>query len=234
MKKTDLEIFFYSLLPNLWEELIFFIPDKDIPKDIKDKIVKTDFQKFINKVLVFDTYDGPVLYEDGRNNKKIILKASKLESNFYQLLEKEKTTSSLEFNFILEKYREQIECLKYISEWMHLNLNQVKELDQTIKGLFQMQLSYYEKHLNVFVNQFSKTRTDYNKIKFNLESIIKSQIKELAQKQSIQIQNSETHINQTDSINNNTPKKPKKIPLITQEEAEKLLLKKIFNLDLIN
>ena len=234
MKKTDLETFFYSLLPNLWEELIFFIPDKDIPKDIKDKIVKTDFQKFINKVLVFDTYDGPLLYEDGRNNKKIILKASKLESNFYQLLEKEKTTSSLEFNFILEKYREQIECLKYISEWMHLNLNQVKELDQTIKGLFQMQLSYYEKHLNVFVNQFSKTRTDYNKIKFNLESIIKSQIKELAEKQSNQIQNSETHINQTDSINNNTPKKPKKIPLITQEEAEKLLLKKIFNLDLIN
>jgi hypothetical protein len=234
MKKTDLEIFFYSLLPNLWEELIFFIPDKDIPKDIKDKIVKTDFQKFINKVLVFDTYDGPVLYEDGRNNKKIILKASKLESNFYQLLEKEKTTSSLEFNFILEKYREQIECLKYISEWMHLNLNQVKELDQTIKGLFQIQLSYYEKHLNVFVYQFSKTRTDYNKIKFNLKSIIKSQIKELAQKQSNQIQNSEIHINQTDSINNNTPKKPKKIPLITQEEAEKLLLKKIFNLDLIN
>jgi hypothetical protein len=234
MKKTDLETFFDSLIPNLWEELIFFIPDRNIPKDVMDKIQNIDFKKFFNRVLVFDTYDGPILYEDGRNNKKIILKASKLESNLYQLLEKEKATSSLEFNFILEKYREQIECLKYISEWMHLNLNQVKELDQTIKGLFQLQLSYYEKHLNVFLNQFSKTRTDYNKIKFNLESIIKSQIKELAEKQSNQIQNSETHINQTDSINKNTPKKPNKIPLITKEEAEKLLLKKIFNLDLIN
>jgi hypothetical protein len=232
MKKTDLETFFYSLLPNLWEELIFFIPDKDIPKDIKDKIVKTDFQKFINKVLVFDTYDGPVLYEDGRNNKKIILKASKLESNFYQLLEKEKTTSSLEFNFILEKYREQIECLKYISEWMYLNLNQVEKFDQTVKGLFQMQLSYYEKHLNVFVNQFSKTRTDYNKIKFNLESIIKSQLKEIVEKKENHTKKEETQSAQNTSLNNNTPQKVKKQPLVTYEEAEKHLLKKVFNLDL--
>jgi hypothetical protein len=232
MKKTDLETFFDSLIPNLWEELIFFIPDRNIPKDIKDKIVKTDFQKFINKILVFDTYDGPILYEDGRNNKKIILKASKLESNFYQLLEKEKATSSLEFNFILEKYLEQVECLKYISEWMYLNLNQVEKFDQTVKGLFQMQLSYYEKHLNVFVNQFYKNRTDYNKIKFNLESIIKSQLKEIVEKKENHTKKEETQSAQNTSLNNNTPQKVKKQPLVTNEEAEKHLLKKVFNLDL--
>jgi hypothetical protein len=232
MKKTDLETFFNSLLPNLWEELIFFIPDRNIPKDVMDKIQSIDFKKFFNRVLVFDTYDGPILYEDGRNNKKIILKASKLESNFYQLLEKEKATSSLEFNFILEKYLEQVECLKYISEWMYLNLNQVEKFDQTVKGLFQMQLSYYEKHLNVFVNQFYKNRTDYNKIKFNLESIIKSQLKEIVEKKENHTKKEETQSAQNTSLNNNTPQKVKIQPIVTYEEAEKYLLKKVFNLDL--
>lgn len=234
MKRTELETFFNSLLPNLWEELIFFVPDTNIPKDIIVKTQNFNLNKFSNKVMVMDTYDGPIFYEQGRNNTRITLKATKLESNLYQLLEREKTTSILEFNFILEKYLEQIECLKHISQWMYSNLNQVQHLDQTIKGLFQIQLSYYEKHLNVFVKQFYKNRIDYNKTTFNLESIIKSQITELSEKQSNQIKNSETHITQNATIDNNTPEKPKKKPLITQEDAEKLLLKKIFNIDLIN
>jgi hypothetical protein len=232
MKKTDLETFFDSLLPNLWEELIFFIPDRNIPKDIMDKTTNFKLKKFLNKVLVMDTYEGPIEYKEGRNNNKTLLKASKLESNLYQLLEKEKATSSLEFNFILEKYREQIECLKYISEWMYLNLNQVEKFDQTVKGLFQIQLSYYKKHSNVFLNQFYKNRTDYNKIKFNLESIIKSQLKEIVEKKENHTKKEETQSAQNISLNNNTPQKVKKQPLVTYQEAEKHLLKKVFNLDL--
>lgn len=233
MKKTDLETFFNSLIPNLWEEFVFFIPDTNIPRDIIDKTQDFDLKKFLNKVLVMDTYDGPILYEEGRNNTKITLKATKLESNLYQLLEREKITSTLEFNFILEKYLEQVECLKYISEWMYSNLNQVENLDQTIKGLFNIQLSYYEKHLKVFIKQFYKNRIDYNKATFNLESIINSQIKEIVEKKENHNENKETHIAQNANLNNNnTPQKVKKQPLVTQEDAEKLLLKTIFNLDI--
>jgi hypothetical protein len=117
---------------------------------------------------------------------------------------------------------------------MYSNLSQVENLDQTIKGLFQIQLSYYEKHLKVFVKQFYKNRIDYNKTTFNLESIIKSHIKELVKKKESQTPNTETHITQNATIDNNTPEKVKKQPLVTYEDAEKLLLKKIFNIDLIN
>jgi hypothetical protein len=82
------------------------------------------------------------------------------------------------------------------------------------------------------LNQFYKNRTDYNKIKFNLESIIKSQLKEIVEKKENHTKKEETQSAQNTSLNNNTPQKVKKQPLVTNEEAEKHLLKKVFNLDL--
>ena len=38
MSKTSLEKYFNSLLPSLYEELLFFIPDKDIPMDVLQNI----------------------------------------------------------------------------------------------------------------------------------------------------------------------------------------------------
>lgn len=225
MNKTPLETFFNSLIPNLWEELIFYIPNKDFPKNIIDNFKNLNIEKFFNQVLVMDTFKGPIKYKEGRNNKEILLKGAKLENNLYRLLEKEHITNLTEFNFILDKYLEQVECLKYMSEWMYSNLDQIKHQNETIKGLFLMQSNHFEKHLNVFVDHFYKNRAIFHKNDFDLESIIKSKLKEIT------IQNATIKVNQNNTTHK-SQKKSIKQPLVAEEDAKKMILKQVFNLDL--
>ena len=88
MSETSLEKYFNSLLPNLYEELLFFIPDKDIPEDILQNIQSSIIRKVFNKLLIMDKYQGPIEYAKGRNAKLSFGKASELEKNTYSLLER--------------------------------------------------------------------------------------------------------------------------------------------------
>jgi len=236
MNKTPLEMFFNSLLPNLWEEFIFFIPNRSIPKSIKNNFKNQDIEKYFNRIMVFDTYKGPMLYEEGSNNNKIILKSSKLENNLFRLLDKQNLTNPSEFNFILEKYLEQIECLKYISQWMYENLEQVHDINETKKGLFFIQQNHFEKHVKAFKSQFYKNNIDENKNVLNVEEIIKSTLEQInkQEQEQNQIQSPTSDVATdlaTDKDSQKTPQKATKQPLISEQDAEKMILKQVFNLD---
>jgi len=228
-------MFFNSLLPNLWEEFIFFIPSRNIYDSIKDNFKNQDIEKYFNQIMVFDTYKGPVLYEEVTNNNKIILKSSKLENNLFRLLDKQNLTNPSGFNFILEKYLEQIECLNYISQWLYENLNQVNEINETIKGLFLMQMNHFDKHVNAFKSQFYKNNIEATKNPLNIEEIIKSTLKEINKQEQIQTKSPTLDI-ATDLATGKdlqkTPQKTPKQPLVTEQDAEKMILKQVFNLDI--
>jgi len=237
MNKTPLEMFFNSLLPNLWEEFIFFIPNRDIPKSIKNNFKNQDIEKYFNQIMVFDTYKGPMLYEEGSNTNKIILKNSKLENNLFRLLDKQNLTNPSEFNFILEKYLEQIECLKYLSQWMYENLDKVNctnETIETIKGLFLIQMNHFDKHVKAFKSQFYKNNIEANINSLNVEEIIKSTLKEINKQEQIQTQSPTLDVATDLAIGKDlqkTPQKASKPPLVTEQDAEKMILKQVFNLD---
>ncbi|WP_339715847.1 hypothetical protein [uncultured Kriegella sp.] len=242
MDKTALENFYNGLIPILWEELVFYIPDHIMSNGILEKYEKFDFRKFRNKILVVDYMKGPILYETGRDNSKAIMKGASLKKNIYQLLNKKADSDASEFNFILEQYYEQAECLCYITKWLDDNLAQVLPLEDTVKGLFRMQMDYHKAHFETVLKHFYPKRENVPKGNFNLAGILESSFPKLSD----QYSNKETQITKPDTLvreealiekapalSTKEPalKKAKKQPIITEKEAETVLLKHIFNID---
>ena len=242
MNKTALETFYNGLIPILWEELVFYIPDHIMTEQILENYEKFDFQKFRNKILVVDYIEGPIVYDSQRDNSRAILKAASLKRNIHQLLSKRADSDAAEFNFILEQYYEQAECLYYLTKWLQDNLAQVLPLEDTVKGLFRMQLNYHKAHFETVLKHFYPKREDVPKGNFDLAEILEASFPKLSE----QYRNKETKtvkpkiLDREEALTEKPPaistkekalKKGKKQPIITEKEAETLLLKRIFNID---
>ncbi len=243
MNNTSLESFYNDLIPVLWEEILFYIPDHEISNEFFKKYKKFDFQKFRDKILVVDYFKGPIIYKPDRGNSRAILKGASLKKNIHQLLNKKANSKELEFNYVLEQYYEQVECLFYLTKWLNGNLTQLLPLDDTIKGLFQMQYNYYKAHFETLLKHFYPKKEDVPEGNFNVVKIIESSFPKLSK----QYNNKETQIGKpgilvreeglvekppTLSNKTATIKKAGKQPIITEKEAETILLKRISNIDL--
>lgn len=247
MGKSTLEIFYTDLVSELWLDLIFFIPDKDIPSDFIDSFKHLDTQKLFNEVLVFDNQNGPVFYEKGRGYRRTLLKGVELDKNIFKLLEKKSGTNQYEFNYVLEKYFEQVGCLFFIANWLNNNLQLIIQLDQTAIGLFKIQQTYYKKHLAALIKHFYPDKKEIPQGNFNvlkaIEKYFPNIIEQYKDKEKIippspqvPIQNDQLpdfdKENGITDLNKHLPKVEIKQPLITEMEAERLLLEAVFNLDL--
>ena len=235
MSETSLEKYFNSLLPNLYEELLFFFPDKDIPEDILQNIESSIIRKVFNKLLFMDKYKGPIEYAKRRKKNISFGKASELEKNTYSLLEKKREIPQLEFSFILDKYFEQIEFLVYITNWMNKNSNQVLKIDDTIRGLLLIQFTYYKKHFHTLLKHFYPNGEHVPQSNFNAVKIIEMYYPNISKQY-----NKTNHWN-IPKVDNSVQevvvaktaaaaKKAKKQPLITEKEAESALLKRYFGI----
>ncbi|WP_339712985.1 hypothetical protein [uncultured Kriegella sp.] len=241
MNKTALESFYNGLLPILWEELVFFIPDHIMTEQILENYEKFDFQKFRNKILVVDYIEGPIAYDSERDNSRAILKGASLKKNIHQLLSKRADSDTVEFNYMLEQYYEQAECLFYITKWLQDNLSQILPLEDTVKGLFRMQLNYHKAHFETVLKHFYPKREDVPKGNFNLAEILEASFPKLSEQYGIekkQLTKPDTLVREevlTEkppalSTKEKALKKGKKEPIITEKEAETILLKRIFNI----
>jgi len=241
MDNTPLEQLYKELVSVLWEELFFYIPDNGISNQFFKDHKEFDFQKFRNEILVIDHFDGPRVYETGRDNSRAILKGSSLQKNIRQLLHQKTKTDESEFNYILQLYYEQAECLYYITEWLNENIKQVLPLEDTIRGLFKMQYDHHRVHFETMIEQFYPGRRHIPKGNFDMAKSIGSYFVDLSvrhgktQKKTI----SPTTSNHMEKSMASTPpleQKPikivtKKRPVITEAEAETILLERIFNID---
>ncbi|MUH34571.1 hypothetical protein D9O36_01845 [Zobellia amurskyensis] len=240
MNKTESESFYKSLIPALWEDLLFYIPNNKVASEFIDNYKELDFQKFRNKVLVVDYLKGPVIYKSNRDNNKAILKGASLKRNIFLLLSKKSESNILEFSYILENYFEQTECLLYIAKWMNDNLIQILPIDDNTKGLFLLQFNNFNTHFKTLLKHFYPEKENIPKSNFNVINIIESSFPNL----SISHHTKETVIPGTlDGINESVEKiedqnfespaikKAKKTPIISENEAEVLLLKRIFNIN---
>jgi hypothetical protein len=243
MSNKSLEILYKNLISTLWEELLFYIPDNEITNEFLENHNEIEFEKFRNKIIVIDYYKGPTLYETGRNNNLIILKDSKLKKSIRQLLNARANSNEQEFNYILELYYEQVECLYFISNWLNENITQVLPQQDTILGLFKLQYNFHKSHFETILKQFYPDIQSLPKGNFNIGNSLESSFPHLSKlfnirdKQNVIPEVSDIkevrHENLPTSTNSKTQvRKNKKRPIISDSEAETILLKRIFNIDL--
>ena len=239
MSEETLHKFHLSLIPNLIEELFFFIPEKEIRPDIIEKLDFLKKYNFLEKVLVFDKYQGPLHYEKGRSNKQLLLKESDLEKNIFKLLEKKSEGKAHEFNYVLNKYFEFVEAMFYMINWMYYNPTQIIQNDRNLSGIFYIQFTSYKNHFETLVKTFYASKETIPKGNFNVHYIIDTYFPDVVNSFK---QNNNLDINSLtvdENLKTTTYKKAAITPLlkgekdkkslITEAEAEKILLQTFFN-----
>lgn len=245
MSEKSLHQFYQDLIPNLLTELFFFIPEKEFSDDI---IQKLDFLKrynLLNKVYVLDHHYGPMEYEKGRNHKYIFLKRSKLEQSIFRLVEKRSEVKKHEFKYVLNKYFELVDTFLYLTNWMNNNLTKFIEVENTVIGLFHIQFEYFKKHYEELISNFYPNKEvipkgvfDAHKIIDNyfpdisprLEPVKTTLLSKLKAKEKIDENILVINANTKDITDNQIGKKDKKA-LVTEQEAEKILLQTLFNIN---
>ncbi|WMI64770.1 hypothetical protein RBH94_11945 [Aestuariibaculum sp. YM273] len=236
MNRTELQETYLELLKHLWVEFVFYIPDTPIFIEALKHIDLFTNKRHFNTVFVLDYYKGPIFLKEDRDNSKTILKNAALEQNIFELLKKRGELETYEFNYILEKYLEQIEALSYIANWLAENLITFIKYDSNISGLFKLQQTNYQAHLNTFIQHFSSKKgigKDHNP---DLENLLKAHYTNLknviSKGQKVELNSSlqEDKLTDTETTQNTTKirSKIKKQPLISQDEAEISILKSVF------
>ena len=241
MNNTPLEILYKNLISRLWEELLFFIPDNEISNEFLENHEEIEFEKFRNKIIVIDYYKGPILYKTDRDNNLIILKNTSLKKSTRQLLNAKANFDEQEFSYILELYYEQVECLYFITNWLNKNITQVLPQEDTILGLFKLQYSFHKSHFETILKQFYPDMQSLPKGNFNIGKSLESSFPHVSKLfntrdpqniiPGVSNLQEKLHENLPISTDKKTQRsKNKKLPLISDSEAEAILLKRIFNI----
>lgn len=238
MSKDTLRDYYLGLLPNLTSDFFFFIPRNKITREIIDKMDFLQNKKVYNKALLIDFNEGFIEYVKGESSTNFIYKKSYLDKNIFSLLEKKNEVTDYEFDFVLEKYFELAECLFFMSYWMSIHVAKIGFYDEYTWSIFRIQSQNYKKHFEVLVKKFYPSRETIPKGDFNrLELIDKyfPDIKSLFDKQKKKpelIKDKKEEDKNENKIDGSKRENIKKEALISESEAEKILLKAIFKLDI--
>ena len=214
--------------------LAFMTTDHNLIAELH-RYIYTNFKNII--IFVFDKYVGPMAYNSKRDHKTILLKSGGLEKNIFELLEKRSQSEHSEFQYVLNKYFEQAWCILYITNWLNNNLSEIVPINDKIKGLFHIQYLHHKKHFETLLKLFYPSKDTIPLDSFNAAHIIETYFNDITK-----IFEKTNNITSNDSISITQSEKPlnningggvihKKEPLITQKEAEKDLLKTIFNIE---
>lgn len=239
MNRETLQGFSLKLIANLWTDLLFFIPSKELPVEIIDKISTMKENDLLDKLYILDNYKGPIPIEEERDSKVFLKKPVAFEDNIFKLLEKKSSAQPHEIDYVLEKYREQIECLYHITDWLNRNINQAHGINKQIIGFFKLQAIQFKKHYDVFIKHFCPKSTITQRSIFNDPKIMETYLGRLNNNLNGNHSNLTSDLNikddevATKKANSKVSKtKPeKRAPLITLNQAEEELLKTYFNIN---
>ncbi len=221
---------FNNLKDNLYKPLIFYVPRSIIPEDKKELFSASKFDSVFHRIAIINK-KGDI--QELKSNIKLIQlieKPSCLDNNIFLLLEKKEELKPNPFNFLLEKYIEQLNFYVLISDWMDKNIAvDIQDLDSGIKSYFELQKKIFQKHLEVFQNNFLSNAISLSK-PVDVFKYIKKDFPPF--KQFIKIQN-ESDLRP--NLNTNKKKgsnRKQKLILITDDESKNFLLNTVFKLKL--
>ncbi|RED47624.1 hypothetical protein [Seonamhaeicola aphaedonensis] len=237
MTKPSLYQFYLYLIPNLIRELYFFIPEEEILMVPKDKMDAFKKHIALNEIYVFDYHKGPVPYTEDRNTTEILAKANKLEANLFSLKEKQDGTNEEGFNYVLGKYFKMVETLIYFSDWMYRHLNKYTVTTKEVEDKFYFQYLNFKNHSEYLEQEFHQNMVSDPKNNFDKSDIIDACFEDVSNSfdavkltrptKPDSLTRSKDDILKTDEKQVEKPKPP----LVTEAEAERLLLEKYFNIE---
>ncbi|ALJ04510.1 hypothetical protein APS56_04860 [Pseudalgibacter alginicilyticus] len=215
-------------------ELFFYIPKNEIRDDIIEKLDFLNSTNIFNTIFVVDYYKGPIEFKTGRDNTRLLLKENDLDKNIFGLLEKKSEVPLHELNYVLDKYFELAECLFYITNWMDSNIAKTLRTDGTVTGIFYMQSITYKKHFEILVKNFYPTKDIIPKGNFNALQLIETYFPDIASQYNKHTEHTAPTPTTSCGVQEEMQpplNKTKKQPLITEIDAEKILLEQVFNVD---
>jgi len=247
MNKQSLDDFYDSLIEVLIHEIVFYVPKELISeKDVAEIKRMFGIDPF-NELVVIDVYrGGRFKYEQGTYKPLLIAKHGSLEKNLFKLLQKKSEIAPFEFNYILDKYIEQVEFYHFITSWLfnHLALYIENKVNLEIQGDFQLQYNYYKKHLVDLIKHFYPSN-DYNFregydpmeiLEFYLPDFMARGGKEQRETKDKIVNDSTEIIEDENSTKTNQVKgikgkvkKIKKEPLISAKASDDFILESVFN-----
>jgi hypothetical protein len=255
MDEQSLDQFFGKLIKVLFNDLAFYIPSAIIPSQVLDKLKSNIPEHFLNElsILVFD--QGVAEFEIEEFNERLLLKRTLLEKNITLLIRKRKEFDEFEFNYILEKYFDQVEFYFFITDWLSTNLNlyNKEQIDIVIIGAFQIQNEFYKSHFSELINLFYASKEFKLREHFNISELLNKYFPDLISRyglsnEALTIQSNskipQQELNETsevEALDNNektiinetiSKNKIKKEPLITQKASDDFILESVFNVKL--
>ena len=243
MTRNSLQLTYKKLHADLWDNFIFFIPKFELPEELLDEI---DFLKDIvvfNKPMYYKKSEGVYFYEN-EYSLPVASKWTELETNLFSLLELRGNLKPFEFDYVIEKYFEMASNLFYITNWLNENRTDVLSSHLDMTSLFLIQFNSYSKHFEELVKHFYPDKKDMPHDRLNIQQLIKEHLPDITKRYHKEdnfmllpplnykgIQTIETTENlgiRKVSLEKPIVSKHKKKKLITNEEAEKELLLKLF------
>jgi len=251
MSEESLDTFFDNIVQVLMKDLAFYISSDIIPDIVFEKVGSQIPVHFFDEIYILDIHQGFGVFEIEEFNERLIQKPKLFEKTIFQLLKKRKELDDFEFDYILEKYFDKVEFYSAIVNWLSINLSLYNnQIDMMTKGVFEIQSEIYKTHFIELINYFYPSEEIVLKQYYDLSEIIKVYIpdfisrlgqysKEFIIESTIDIPQQEIKEDQKNSpieqkpvLNLEPNKKDKKIPLITEKEAEDFLLTTVFNIKL--
>lgn len=214
---------------NFLRRTIFYLP-MHIVELIENSKAKEELKKHTNKIVFIDS-NGHNYFLDIDNQNDIvyiIAKPTLLDDNVCQLLTLKEEKSVDTFNFILDKYLNQLAGYLYLFNWLHLNASSdIKDLKKEILNVLKLQYDSFKLHEEDVLRRFYKEAK--LPVEINVEDIRENGIKGLSEL--INDRDLKKALKFNPIRTNKKESKKKRLEKLKQEtvkNADEIILKKVF------
>jgi len=253
MKEQSSTIFLNELIEVFLHNFIYYIPSEIIFDGVLEQLEGQLEDNFFDELSLLDIHEGiaQITNEDAFElNTLLFDKRPLLDKNIFVILEKNLEMVAIVFQFVIEKYLEQLLFYLFISKWLityfkKYNPN-VKQL--SIIGAFKLQHENFSVHLKDFYNRF-EAFIDINfepdlltqklvtvhfpdLISRYIQSTVKT-VNKNTSKINPEIEDNQPKENNK-QLEKRTTKKKKQRPQIIDNEIEKMILEGVFKVKMRN
>lgn len=246
MKEQQNTFFLNEMIETFLHNFIYYIPSEIILDGVLEQIENEIEDDFFDELSIFDNYNGIGIFnnEDAIEiNTRLLEKRSLLEQNIFKLLEKSTELSSSEFQFIINKYFDQLILYLFLTKWLTDNLKKYNKevLHIALIGAFKLQHENFNAHLRDLYTNFEnlldlEKEHDFSIVNFvmiHVPTIVAtySKILDKISDKNTTEQIEEHHkkeLQNNKQLKKKISKKKKIRPQINDSEIEKLILERVF------
>ena len=248
MSKLDLHKTYTELSFKTWNNLVFFVPNIFFELETLDESTKEMLKNtFDQKLLIVGEPMNIYEYDFDTDGTKYINQMTNLGKIIFDLLQLKSQLNEFEFSYLLDQYYVQAECCLSVTNWIKNNTNQIKSLDNKVRGIFNIQFNTYRKHFEDLIKQFYPNPELMPEDRLNVLQLIKTNFKSIKSNINVpnqeisELNNSKEHpintkaffdnlLEQTTKYKASKTELPKQKVLVTEQQAKKAILSQIFNI----